>query len=49
LKLAFTAGVFFCESAEFLVNFQQRLPDIVGRNRHPFPPGWKEHSHGCNM
>jgi hypothetical protein len=40
-KLAFTAGVFFGESSEFLVIFQQRLPDIVRRNRHPFPPGWK--------
>jgi hypothetical protein len=40
-KLAFTAGVFFGESSEFLIIFQQRLPDIVRRNRHPFPPGWK--------
>src|ERR1700733_15206415 len=40
-KLTFTAGVFFGESSEFLIIFQQRLPDIVRRNRHPFPPGWK--------
>jgi hypothetical protein len=49
LKLAFTAGVFFCESAEFLVLFQKRLPDIVCRDRHPFPPGWKESLHACNI
>jgi hypothetical protein len=49
LKLAFTAGVFFCESAEFLVIFQQRLPDIVCRDRHPFPPGWKDCSHIRNI
>jgi hypothetical protein len=35
-KLAFTAGVFFGESSEFLVIFQQRPSDIVRRNRHPY-------------
>jgi hypothetical protein len=31
--------VFFEEPAVFLVRFQQGLPDIMRRDRHPFPPG----------
>jgi hypothetical protein len=47
-QLGFTAGVFFEEPAVFLVRFQQGLPDIMRRNRHPFPPGVQKRSHKRN-
>jgi hypothetical protein len=47
-QLGFTAGVFFEEPAVFLVRFQQGLPDIMRRDRHPFPPGVQKRSHSCN-
>jgi hypothetical protein len=40
--------VFFEEPAVFLVRFQQGLPDIMRRDRHPFPPGVQKRSHKCN-
>jgi hypothetical protein len=48
LQLGFTAGVFFEEPAVFLVRFEQGLPDIMRRDRHPFPPGVQKRSHGSN-
>jgi hypothetical protein len=48
LELGFTAGVFFEEPAVFLVRFQQGLPDIMRRDRHPFPPGVQKRSHKRN-
>jgi hypothetical protein len=47
-QLGFTAGVFFEEPAVFLVRFQQGLPDIMRRDRHPFPPGVQKRSHKRN-
>jgi hypothetical protein len=47
-QLRFTAGVFFEEPAVFLVRFQQGLPDIMRRDRHPFPPGVQRCSHRRN-
>jgi hypothetical protein len=40
--------VFFEEPAVFLVRFQQGLPDIMRRDRHPFPPGVQKRSHRRN-
>jgi hypothetical protein len=48
LQLGFAAGVFFEEPAVFLVRFQQGLPDIMRRDRHPFPPGVQKRSHKRN-
>jgi hypothetical protein len=47
-QLGFAAGVFFEEPAVFLVRFQQGLPDIMRRDRHPFPPGVQKRSHNRN-
>jgi hypothetical protein len=48
LELGFTAGVFFEEPTVFLVRLQQGLPDIMRRDRHPFPPGVQKRSHKRN-
>src|SRR5271170_192857 len=48
LELGFAAGVFFEEPTVFLVRFQQGLPDIMRRDRHPFPPGVQKRSHKRN-
>jgi hypothetical protein len=47
-QLGFTAGVFFEEPAVFLIRFQQGLPDIMRRDRHPVPPRVQGRSHGSN-